>query len=296
MVAEPVLLIIADISGYTRYMTANAKTLSHSQTIITELIETLLRAVKLPMEVAKLEGDAVLLFCRKDHPAFSWTEARRIVAQTLLTFFNEFNRTVGELSESTVCTCRACVHIESLRLKVVVHAGEALFHRVLNFQELAGTDVILVHRLLKNSVKANQYLLLTETARRDLDLPAELELIPGSETYDDIGTVNTLTYLPDGNHAETRASRGWVESKNRTTRPFRIRFTRAWRLYRRLWFSPLKIAGGPRQLGHAQSPTATTSLGRAGLGLLTLLLTPFMLPVGACFVACHLLFRGARAE
>ncbi len=39
--AEPVLLIIADISGYTRYMTANAKTLAHSQTIITELFKTI---------------------------------------------------------------------------------------------------------------------------------------------------------------------------------------------------------------------------------------------------------------
>ena len=36
---EPVLLVIADISGYTRYMTANAKTLAHSQTVITELME-----------------------------------------------------------------------------------------------------------------------------------------------------------------------------------------------------------------------------------------------------------------
>jgi len=35
---EPVLLIIADISGYTRYMTANAKTLAHRRIIITELV------------------------------------------------------------------------------------------------------------------------------------------------------------------------------------------------------------------------------------------------------------------
>jgi len=32
---RPVLLIIADISGYTRFMTANAKTLAHAQLIIT---------------------------------------------------------------------------------------------------------------------------------------------------------------------------------------------------------------------------------------------------------------------
>ena len=31
---EPVLLIIADISGYTGYMTANAKALAHGQALI----------------------------------------------------------------------------------------------------------------------------------------------------------------------------------------------------------------------------------------------------------------------
>lgn len=54
---EPVLLIIADISGYTRYMTANAKTLAHGQTIITELIHAIVHQIELPLEVAKLEGD-----------------------------------------------------------------------------------------------------------------------------------------------------------------------------------------------------------------------------------------------
>src|SRR5262245_37659605 len=51
-VAEPVLLIIADISGYTRYMTANAKTLSHSHTIIAELIGAIASAVDIPLEIA----------------------------------------------------------------------------------------------------------------------------------------------------------------------------------------------------------------------------------------------------
>ena len=63
---EPVLLIIADISGYTRYMTANAKTLAHSQTIITELVMAIVKQAELPLEVAKLEGDAVFLYCRKE--------------------------------------------------------------------------------------------------------------------------------------------------------------------------------------------------------------------------------------
>jgi hypothetical protein len=156
-----VLLIIADISGYTRYMTANAKTLAHSQTIITELVKAIIKTVELPLEVAKLEGDAVFLFCRKRDGARPWLESKRVIGEKLLTFFRMFSEKIAELSQSTTCTCNACTHIEKLRLKVVVHSGEAIFHRVHQFTELAGVDVIIVHRLLKNSVNADQYLLLT---------------------------------------------------------------------------------------------------------------------------------------
>src|SRR5947208_12825941 len=84
---EPVLLIIADISGYTRYMTANAKTLAHSQTIITELVKAIITIVELPLEVAKLEGDAVFLYCRKQNGARPWSETKRVIGEKLLTFF-----------------------------------------------------------------------------------------------------------------------------------------------------------------------------------------------------------------
>lgn len=61
---EPVPLVLADISGYTRFLTANAKSLAHSQTILTELIQTLVHHAELPLEVAKLEGDAVFFVAR----------------------------------------------------------------------------------------------------------------------------------------------------------------------------------------------------------------------------------------
>ncbi|MEO8427825.1 MAG: DUF2652 domain-containing protein, partial [Verrucomicrobiota bacterium] len=195
---EPILLIIADISGYTRYMTANAKTLAHSQTIITELVTAIVKEVELPLEVAKLEGDAVFLYCRKENSRVPWPKAKRLIGEKLLTFFRLFSEKVGELSGSTTCTCNACTHIEKLRLKVVVHSGEALFHRVFNFLELAGVDVIIVHRLLKNSVMADQYLLMTTVAREDVQFPEHVQMVKGSESYGELGRIDTLVYLADG--------------------------------------------------------------------------------------------------
>jgi len=270
---EPVLLIIADISGYTRYMTANAKTLAHSQAIITELVKAIIKQIELPLEVAKLEGDAVFLFCRKEGGVRQWTETKKVIGDKLFTFFRMFSEKVGELSQFTTCTCNACTHIEKLRLKVVVHSGEALFHRVLNFVELAGVDVIIVHRLLKNSVAADQYLLLTEAARDDVEFSGEKYLQKSAETYEDIGQIKTLVYLPD------------VQPEVASTETaFMSRFEKSWKLFCKLWFAP--FTSRPR-LTHTTSNL--TAAARIGFASFTLLLTPIYLPVGTMFVLFHVL-------
>jgi hypothetical protein len=272
---EPVVLIIADISGYTRYMTANAKTLAHSQTIITELVHAIIKQIELPLEVAKLEGDAVFLYCRKEQGSLSWPEAKRIIGGKLLTFFRMFSEKVHELSQSATCSCNACTHIEKLRLKIVVHSGEALFHRVVNFLELAGVDVIIVHRLLKNSIKGDQYLLLTDAARHDLEFPEQIRLSKSAESYEDIGTLNTLVYLPEGDQEDERSS----------TPSFTHRFGKSWKLFCKLWFGP--FTSHPTSFRHLPSNASKT--GRIGFAILTGLLTPVFLPVGIIFVFFHAL-------
>ena len=165
---------MADISGYTRYMTANAKTLAHSQTVITELVTAIVQEVELPLTVAKLEGDAVFMYCRKNAFCENWGSVSETLGRKMIRFFELFNEKAAELSRSVTCTCSACTYIEKLRLKLIVHSGQALFHRIVNFEELAGVDVILLHRLLKNSVQADQYLLVTEAGSNDVKFPDAL--------------------------------------------------------------------------------------------------------------------------
>jgi hypothetical protein len=52
--------------------------------------------------------------------------------------------------------------LDRLHLKVIAHHGEAVFKQIRGFEELAGPDVILAHRLLKNTVQLPDYVLLTE--------------------------------------------------------------------------------------------------------------------------------------
>ena len=69
---KDVILLIADISGYTRFMISNKQTLRHAQIVITKLIKTIIEQVEIPLEVSKLEGDAIFLYSIKDANIEAW--------------------------------------------------------------------------------------------------------------------------------------------------------------------------------------------------------------------------------
>jgi hypothetical protein len=76
-----VLLIIADISGYTRLMVSSDIEIEHSQHIISELIQTIIKEVEVPLEVSKLEGDAIFLYAKKDSETFIPDDIRKITGE-----------------------------------------------------------------------------------------------------------------------------------------------------------------------------------------------------------------------
>ncbi len=195
---QPAIFIIADISGYTRFMLSNRESLLHSQIIISDLIRAILNHAKIPLEIAKLEGDAVFMYCLKQGDRLGTDRNNQMSLQDLGTklfeFMNAFMAKLKELYHASACQCSACTHLEMLRLKIVVHSGEALFYQLDRFQELAGPDVIIVHRLLKNSAIAPQYILLTAAAAKDIRFPDSIAFQQGLEHYDDIGDIETWLY------------------------------------------------------------------------------------------------------
>ena len=71
-VEKQAVFFIADISGYTKFIFANEKEISHSQMVIRELITTLLDEVNCPLELVRIEGDAIFLYAIKDDGDRSW--------------------------------------------------------------------------------------------------------------------------------------------------------------------------------------------------------------------------------
>ena len=194
-VERQVVLFIADMSGYTKFIFSNEKEIAHSQMVIRELITTLLDEVNLPLQLIRIEGDAIFLYAIKDDPEQSWERVSKNLISNVLAFFKVFANKVSKLTIHKICNCTACNNIEQLKLKVVVHSGRVAFYRVNEHQELTGTAPIIVHRLLKNSIEADEYVLLTESAYDELTLPDGI-VEKGEETYDDIGAIKTYVYYP----------------------------------------------------------------------------------------------------
>ncbi len=201
---ERLLLILADISGYTKFMLASQVALIHGQQVITALIEAILAEVAIPLEVKEIEGDAVFLYSVRPPDHEAWQEVSAEVGRKLLRFFEVFSAVLVRESESTLCLCAVCNHLHELKLKIIVHSGEALFHTIGDAPDVSGVDVILAHRLLKNSVDSDEYILMTEPAYRDLRFPSKLEVHKSSEEYEGFGSIATYVHLPGGAFEKSR--------------------------------------------------------------------------------------------
>lgn len=177
-------LLLADISGYTKFLTGTE--LEHAQAIIHELIMLLRECLLPPMKFVKLEGDAV--FCYADGEVFR--DGERFIELIEVCYF-EFSNRLLNMARNTTCPCAACAAIGSLDLKFVCHFGSFIIDIDAGGVDLAGPDVILVHRLLKNTVGETEgvkaYALLTDACLQQL--PSGLNLPRHEEYYESFGAT-----------------------------------------------------------------------------------------------------------
>jgi uncharacterized protein YndB with AHSA1/START domain len=188
---EPACLLIADISGYTEYL--STVEIDHAQDILADLIGTVVTSLRPGFKLAKLEGDA----------AFCFAPAEKIDGSMLLDSIERcyfsFRRRRRDVRQATSCECNACVRIPNLNLKFVAHHGLILRQKIAGREELLGADVIIVHRLLKNDVVerfgTNAYALLTDqlTTQMAID-PPSLGMAPGVESYEHVGEVKVWVH------------------------------------------------------------------------------------------------------
>lgn len=143
-------LVLADISGYTVFVSSTE--LEHSREILAELMETLCACGTGDLSVAQIEGDAVFWIGKTSGPE---------LLDRLQNLFVEFHRRIRDMVALTICPCRACATVGSLTLKFVVHYGRYAHQQIVGTDHFVGSDVVIAHRLLKNTVPSREYVLAT---------------------------------------------------------------------------------------------------------------------------------------
>ncbi|NIO39588.1 MAG: DUF2652 domain-containing protein, partial [Burkholderiales bacterium] len=196
-VEKRVVIVLADISGYTRFMVESQMSAIHGQQCITFLIEALIREIDIPLRLQEIEGDALFLYAEDPKSDGDWQEILKTVPQKLQRFFDAFYKNAVLGMEATPCKCAICRNSTDLALKIIVHTGTAVFHKIGGFDKVSGPDVILAHRLLKNTVPEKEYLLMTEAAYSTLGEYMEGPFVPRTESYDEFGSVNTFVRFND---------------------------------------------------------------------------------------------------
>ena len=179
-------LLIADISGYTSYLAGVE--LDHAQDILADLVGTVVTSLRPTFRLAKLEGDAAFMAAPADQLDGS------LLLDTIERCYFSFRRRRRDVRQATSCECDACVRIPDLNLKFVAHVGPVVRQDMAGLEELVGRDVIVVHRLLKNTVVESAgieaYALISDACAQAMSLdPAALGMSPHTESYEIVGEI-----------------------------------------------------------------------------------------------------------
>ena len=183
---ESACFVIADISGYTSFLAGVE--LDHAQDIIADLMDTVVKGLRPPFRLAKFEGDAAFVYAVTEKVDGS------LLQDAIESAYFEFRRRMRNIKQASACECNACRTMGNLDFKFVVHHGEMVKQKMGGREELAGRDVILVHRLLKNAVSekvgSRAYALYSDACIQAMGIdPVAQGLVEHHETIDIIGDV-----------------------------------------------------------------------------------------------------------
>ena len=182
-------LLIADISGYTQFLTTSE--MDHANPILQSLLGALVEQVGDPLHFWKMEGDAVLAYSTRQE--FPSGETFLAICEN---FYNAFAVRLQDIIANTTCPCKACSNVGNLDLKIIAHFGSFDEMQVGPVTDISGADVILVHRMTKTDVikttGIRSYALFSDAAAQAMDIHEALE--PFSQQIEHFGEVSMRVF------------------------------------------------------------------------------------------------------
>jgi uncharacterized protein DUF2652/polyketide cyclase/dehydrase/lipid transport protein len=179
-------LLLADLTGYTAYLSGSE--IEHAPMIAGDLLETIVGRLEPPFRLSKLEGDAAFMYV-EDGRADASLQLDAIEAA-----YFAFRRRLRSIDAATACDCNSCRLAPKLDLKLFVHHGQFVVSRIAGRDELAGSDVILAHRLLKGEAASTRlagFAEFTDAAARELGvLDGAVDHV--AETFEHVGSTDAV--------------------------------------------------------------------------------------------------------
>jgi hypothetical protein len=196
-------LLLADISGYTSFLQAVAEAHQHdafangavpdAYAMMSSLLDGIVERLVPPFTLSKLEGDAVFAYAT----AMDQMPRGAALLECVAGCYAAFRDRLEEAHKIWTCTCGACIRVDGLDLKFILHAGPFVLQSIAGRQELVGPEVVMAHRLLKNSAAGllghGAYALITDAAVVAFDVPAAAGR-PLTETYEHYPPIGALVF------------------------------------------------------------------------------------------------------
>jgi hypothetical protein len=191
----PALICIPDITGFTRFMAETD--LEFSRKIIPALMRCLVASNTISLNVGEIEGDAILFYRFGNLPSL-----KELIEQCKK-FYLDFIEQLETLKKEFADDFGKYISTNKLSLKIILHAAEMTSTHIEGMIKLIGEDVVVAHRLLKNTIEDPEYILLTEkllSHYTEKEISENLywsELKKSSDEYEYIGTVDYRFILLD---------------------------------------------------------------------------------------------------
>ncbi len=196
-------LLLADIGGYTAFLQAVAEAhrddafadgaVPEAYRLMSSLLDGIVERIVPPFTLSKLEGDAVFSF---GSPGAQIPRGEDLL-DCIRDCYADFHARLTDVGKIWMCTCTACLRATSLDLKFVLHAGRYVLQQIAGSRELSGPDVVMAHRLLKNSaadkVGHGAYALLSSAAVSQFDVPVT-DAMPMTETYEHYPPIEAYAF------------------------------------------------------------------------------------------------------
>ncbi len=177
------LLFIPDISDFSQ--------LAHSTDVLTgrqityELLSAIINSNTMQLTIGEVEGDAIFFYRHGKPPSLG--ELMHQYEEMSKGFENK--RT--ELEETLGMTW-------NISLKIIAHYGSMAEYNIGPFKKLYGEVVIEAHRLLKNSIDSNSYLLVTDALMEQRQVKKSSEVnrngIQSNKLCEVFGTTSNICF------------------------------------------------------------------------------------------------------